>query len=291
VLAFPTTLRYCNVAGSNKKFRDTGSAYFASSVLEYAYLRQSLNGEYKMRAMKHMLMSAIGVSALLAASQADARLQLTINANGSTFTCFDGQLSCDLSGGANNLLTVDTTVGGAFVEVTLAQSAFGNPDVLQLSSSNIINESGAPITITLLASDTNFVPPVKSILESGSLTFNDAVGSTASMLKFWADGANAQGANPLNTPGTLLDTVTGTPTTNPDSFAGSKFSAFSSGSLFSMTEGATLNLIAGGSITGFNQSMQSAAIPEPSTWAMFIAGFAFLGFVGLKRKRMARFAV
>ena len=43
-------------------------------------------------------------------SAAEARLQLTINASGSTFTCFDGQLGCDLSGGANNLLLVDQTV-------------------------------------------------------------------------------------------------------------------------------------------------------------------------------------
>jgi hypothetical protein len=236
--------------------------------------------------MKNILL-ATTILAAVGATPAQARLQLSINANGATFSCFDGQLSCDQSGGANNLLTIDTTVGGAFVELTLTQSAFGRPDVLQLSSSNIINESGAPIKITLVASDTSFVPPVSFINESASLTFNNAVGSSASMLKFWADSANGQGANPLNTPGLLLDTVTGTPVTNPDSFSGTHSSAFSALAPFSQTEGATLNLISGGSITGFNESMTSG-VPEPPVWAMLVAGFALFGLVGWNRKRNAR---
>src|SRR4029077_7471609 len=157
---------------------------------------------------------------------AAARLQLSITANGSTFSCFDGQLGCDQSGGANNLLLVNTSVGGAFVEIALATSTFGNPNLLTLSSSDIINQSGAPINIKLLASDTDFVAPVSSIRNSASLTFNDAVGSPASALQFWADPLNAQGANPNNTPGSLLETVMGTPLTNPDSFSGSNLAPF-----------------------------------------------------------------
>jgi hypothetical protein len=240
--------------------------------------------------IKQMALMAVGAGALIAASPADARLQLSINANGSTFSCFDGQLGCDQSGGANNLLAVNTSVGGAFVEIALATSTFGKPNVLQLSSSQILNQSGAPITITLVASDTSFTAPVSFIEESGSLTFNNAVGSGPSSLKFWADPLNTQGANPLNTPGTLLDTVTGTPTTDPDSFAGTLFSPFSASGPFSMTEGASLALIAGGSITGFNQSM-TTGVPEPRTWALMGVGFAFMAFMGLKRKRAARYAI
>ena len=59
---------------------------------------------------------------------------------------------------------------------------------------------------------------------------------------------------------------------NPDSFAGSNFAAFIANSPFSMEEQATLNLIAGGSITGFNQSM-TTGVPEPKTWAMLVIGF------------------
>jgi PEP-CTERM motif len=232
-----------------------------------------------------ILTGALAGALLLAVAPASARLQLSISANGSTFTCFDGELGCDQSGGANNLLTVDTSIGGAFVQITLAQSAFGKVNELELSSDNILNTTGAPITIKLLASDTSFDAPVSDIRESGSLTFNSAVGSGASTLKFWADPLNTQGANPANTPGTLLDTVTGTPITNPDSFSGSLLSPFVAGGPFSMTEGASLALIAGASVTGFNQSMQTGTIPEPSTWAMALGGFGLMAWLSYRRKR------
>jgi hypothetical protein len=233
------------------------------------------------------LLVSVALLAAIGVSPADARLQLSISANGSTFSCFDGQLSCDVSGGANNLLTIDQTVGGAFVQLTLAQSAFGKPDELQLSSSNIENLSGAPITIRLVASDTNFVPPVSFIRDSGSLTFNSAVGSGPSSLSFFADPLNGQGANPLNTPGTLLETVTGTPTTDPDSFSGSNVAAFSALSPFSMTESATLALTTSGSITGFNQAMETG-IPEPKTWALLALGFGLMAMLGYKGRTGAR---
>ena len=237
--------------------------------------------------MNRLLMTTAVLAAL--ATPAAARLQLSIGVGGSTFTCFDGQLSCDQSGGANNLLTIDQNIGGAFVQLTLAQSTF-RPNSLQLSSSNIINESGVPVTVILLASDTGFLAPVSFINNSGSLTFNQNVGATDSTLKFWADSTDTQGANPTNTPGTLLESVSGHALTDPDSFSGSLVSPFSSSGPFSMTEGASIALIPLGSVTGFNQSMESSAVPEPSTWAMLISGFAFLGFFGARRVRKDRLA-
>lgn len=227
-------------------------------------------------------------AAFALASPADARLQLAIGVGASTFTCFDGQLSCDVSGGANNLLTIDQTVGNAFVQITLAQSTFGATNSLQLSSSSISNEGLVPLNIKILASDTSFVPPVSFIRDSASLTFNNAVGSAQSFLQFWADVTNTQGANPNNTPGSLLETVFGTPATNPDSFSGSNLAGFIAGVPFSMTEGASLNLIGGGSITGFNQSMTSG-VPEPKTWAMMILGFGAMAFFAFKKRKAARF--
>jgi hypothetical protein len=217
--------------------------------------------------------------AALGATSADARLQISITANGATFSCFDGELTCDQSGGANNLLVVDQFVGGAFVQIALAQSSLDN---LQLSSSNIENLTGSPITIGLFAGDTNFAPPVKSIENSASLTFNNAVGSGSSTLSFFADPADTQGANPVNTPGTLLASVSGTPTTDPDSFSGTVRTGFSAFAPFSMTEAASLNLVGGASLTGFNQSME-AIVPEASTWSMMGLGFAMLGWVAWRR--------
>jgi len=235
--------------------------------------------------MKYILSAMLSVVfAIGAISAASARLQLSINVGASTFTCFDGQLGCDQNGGLNNLLVIDQTVDGAFIQVFLAQSQFGDPNTLQLSSSNIKNTTGSPITITLLGSDTNFIAPVEAVRNSASMTFNHAVGSGVSTLKFWADASNTQGANPNNTPGTLLETVSGTPITDPDSFSGSNTAAFTALAPFSMTEGAQFSLIGGGSITGLNLAMQTV-IPEPSTWTMGLLGFGLLVIAAGRQRR------
>ena len=105
--------------------------------------------------MNKLLMATTILAGL--ATPAAARLQITLNNGGSTFTCFDGQLSCDQSGGANNLLIVDQTVGGVLVQIALTQSISGATNELQLSSSSIVNENGVPTTIKLFASDTDFM--------------------------------------------------------------------------------------------------------------------------------------
>ena len=232
--------------------------------------------------MKKLVLAA----ALLASTAipAAARLQISIAAGGTTFTCFDGQLSCDQSGGANNLLVVDQTVAGAFVQLALTQSQFGKPDELQLSTSNIENLTAAPLTITLTASDTGFAAPIRAINNSASLTFNSNVGAPNSTLTFFADTLDGQGAP--GTPGTLLESVSGHALTDPDSFSGSRISPFDALAPFSMSESAALVLRADGSITGFNQSMESTAIPEPSTWAMLIIGFGFMAWGASTRKKV-----
>ena len=232
-------------------------------------------------------MKKLALAAALLASTAipaAARLQISIAAGGTTFTCFDGQLSCDQSGGANNLLIVDQSVGGAFVQLALTQSAFGKPDELQLSTSNIENLTAAPLSITLTASDTGFAAPIRAINNSASLTFNSNVGAPNSTLTFFADTLDGQGAP--GTPGTLLESVSGHALTDPDSFSGSRISPFDANSPFSMSESASLVLRADGSITGFNQSMESTAIPEPSTWAMLAIGFGFMAWGASTRKKV-----
>jgi hypothetical protein len=238
--------------------------------------------------MKNLLLAG-ALALAFGAAPAHARLQLSIGSGASTFTCFDGELSCDLSGGANNLLTVDTLVGGAFVQLTLTQSTFGRVNSLQLSSSNIEDTLGVPITVTLLASDTGFTAPVRFINNSGSLTFNANVGAPNSTLSFFADTANTQGANPTNTPGVLLTSVMGHAVTDPDSFSGSLVTPFDASAPFSMTEGAALVLRGGGSVTGFNQAMETG-VPEPSTWAMLVVGFIGLAWGALSRRRARELA-
>ena len=140
-----------------------------------------------------------------------------------------------------------------------------------------------------MASDTGFAAPTTFVESSASLTFNANVGAPDSTLKFWADTLDTQGANPTNTPGSLLETVSGHAVTDPDSFSGSRITPFDASAPFSMTEGAALALRADGSVTGFNQSM-TTGVPEPSTWAMLLAGFGLLSIVGMRKRTGQRLA-
>ena len=232
--------------------------------------------------------------ALLASTAipAAARLQIAFTDGTSVITCADGQ-ACDLSGPSNNILVLNETVGAFHIVGTVAAStsALGGNN-LQFSTSLIQNTGPTLGHLTAIVGDTNFIGPADAVRESASLTFNNATGSGASTLRFFADPANGQPAGVgLAIPGVQLFSTSGSPVTDPDSFAGTNLSPFAAGGLFSMTETANLALKAGGSITGFNESMESSsAIPEASTWAMLGLGFGGLAFLGAKRARKDRFA-
>ena len=127
-----------------------------------------------------------------------------------------------------------------------------------------MNLSGATANITFEAGDTGFLAPV-SVIEFGFAHLQQR-GRLAGLFIVVFRRRRRRAGRAGDT-GHLLEQVFGTPLTDPDSFAGTNFAAFLANSPFSMTEEASLRLIAGGSITGFNQSMTSG-VPEPNTWAM-----------------------
>jgi hypothetical protein len=240
--------------------------------------------------MKNLLLGTTLLAAL-GAAPAHATLQIAFTDGTNVVTCADGQ-ACDLAGPTNNIIILNETVGAFHIIGTVAasSSALGD-DNLQFSTSLIQNTGSALGHLSIIVGDNNFIGPVEAVRESASLTFNNATGSGASTLRFFADPANGQPAGVgLNIPGVQLFSTSGTPTTDPDSFSGTNQSPFTAGGLFSMTETANLALKAGGSITGFNESMATTAIPEPKTWAMLGIGFALMGLMGFKR-RTARFAL
>lgn len=241
--------------------------------------------------MKKILLTT-GLLAAIGASPAYATLQIAFTDGTNVVTCADGQ-ACDLAGPVNNIIVLNETVGNFNIIGTVAasSSAVGN-DNLQFSTSLIRNTGATLGHLTAIVGDTNFIGPVNDVRESASLTFNQAVGSGASTLRFFADPANGQPAGVgLNIPGVELFSTSGTPSSDPDSFAGTHNSPFDASGLFSMTETANLALAPGASITGFNESMATSAIPEPRTWAMLGIGFGLMAFLGVKRKRTARFAI
>lgn len=234
----------------------------------------------------------LATSALVAfAAPAHASLMISISDGVHTFHCVDGA-ACDLDGGqVSNLLTLNNNVGAFHISGTLSASQKNGVDDLNTSSFSIKNNGTANATITIVVSDTGFSSPVHEIVMSGSGTFNrDFPDVHQTTEKFWADPNNVQGANPLNTPGSLLDTIFTTPASNPDSFSGTVFKPFDASNPFSMTEAAAINLNAGGSLTGFNLDMQASPVPLPGALMLFGTGLAGLCVLA-KKKRHAPMAM
>jgi hypothetical protein len=231
-------------------------------------------------------MMTTAILAAVGTTPAAATLQIAFsNSGGGTFFCAD-QTACDLDGAIKNVLLINTVVGNIRIEGSFAQSST-SPDALSASSLTITNLGNTTETLTMAVGDTNFVTPVSSIRSSASATFNNDVGGGAT-LSFFADHANTQpAATASSLPGVPLFSTGITVVNAPDSFSGTHDSIFSQLSgPFSMSEGASLSLLPGASITGFNESMTSIVVPETSTWAMIGIGFGLLALVGTMRPRM-----
>jgi hypothetical protein len=236
--------------------------------------------------LRQLGLAGLAAFAITAAAPAHATLQLTLQGGASTFSCADGA-SCDSNPNPDQLTVVLRTLSGVTFFGNFASSQT-QPNVLSAASFTVTNTGLLPQTFAILASQTDFLPVVSSIDEAGSGTWTRAAGSDA-LLRFWADTANTQGANPLNHPGPLLGSFSSTAVGLADSFSKDLTSSFVASSPFSMTEEISGTLIRGGSLTGFSQTM--VAIPEPSTWAMMLLGFAGLGYAGFRSARKTSVAI
>ena len=203
--------------------------------------------------------------------------------------------SCVYGGPANNILTFTPepfVYNGEIVngDIFTATGVPGAPgiDNLNVSSLALINTNPVPITVTLVVSDTNFAAPVSRAELATSATFQATIGSTYTV-KWFADPSNTQGADTSgNTPGTLLDTFTTTATGTVQSFSDNSTQPFSATSPFSLTEEVVYTLKPGGLLLNRGVDMVMTQVPEPSTWAMMLLGFAGLGYAAFRRNAKAR---
>jgi len=232
--------------------------------------------------LKKSLLTAVALLGLTLPSQAS--LQIIMTDGATTVSCTDGS-GCDFAGTTNNLITLNTTVGNFHVNGTMSTSTSGAHNTLDLSTFEIRNISGGTDTLSILVGQTDFQGPVTSITESGSITFHGNAGIGPSTLAFYAANGNTQPT--LAAPGTLLFTASSTPTLVVDSFTGTNISAFADPNLFSMAMLANITLQSNAYVDGFAMGMdsQTSAVPEPSTWAMMLLGFAGIGSMALRRKR------
>ena len=128
---------------------------------------------------------------------------------------------------------------------TSQQQTIGPPqDQLNTSSFQITNGNAFTVAIQFASSAIGFTGPVSAIDSSGSATFTNAIGATYGMM-FFADAANAQGANtPTDLPGTQLTSSAFTVANAADSTSFSQADPFSASGLYSMSLSTTVSLTA-----------------------------------------------
>jgi hypothetical protein len=170
----------------------------------------------------------------------------------------------------------------------------GQFNALNSSALSITNDTGGTVTATVAVSGTNYKGPAFVANSSGSITWQNAIGSSISAT-WWDDPANAQGAEgATDLPGNQVFSWTDTASTLADSGSDSGSTAVSDGLQFSMSLGFVLTTIDPTSSAldgnaavvvnrGQTELKQLAAVPEPSTVAM--AGFMTLAGLGYSWRR------
>jgi hypothetical protein len=226
-----------------------------------------------------------------ASAPAHATLQIITDISGTMAGCVD-QAACDLNPAVGIIQVANTSINGVQINGSIQTStgtpANAGPDILNTSSLSIINTTNTTKTVTVVVSDTDFIGPVASFETAGSGTWQNAIGSSIT-LNWFDDPNNGQGADlPNDTPGNLIHTFTNTATTIVDAFSNNFAGVVSDSGPFSMTEQAIFTLTPFGQLINRGQTEIKSAVPEPSTWARMLLGFAGLGYAGFRKARSAK---
>src|SRR5215469_9223731 len=190
--------------------------------------------------MRKALLTAAGAAVLLggtALTPAHAVLQLSVDINGSVFTCVDNT-ACDTNPAVGILQTGNQTFNGVSFLGSSQTQLTGAVNELTTTSFQITNTNAGSVTYQLAVGGNNFVGPVTNINESGSGVFTNAIGSTITQTYF-ASAANTQGAGtPTDFPGILQATDNKTAALLTDSFSANHTTSSRASGLYSRTEGA-----------------------------------------------------
>jgi hypothetical protein len=233
----------------------------------------------------------ISRTALSAAAALTLTLGTSLEANAAFFAAICDDFACT---GGNDLMIQDNSAGdttAALGAISFSASAFGYSLLVNTAQSKPIigsaaapqldltytatTNSATPASIFLFASDTDFSASGSFLLSLGG---TNSGGSGTETGRAWGGSSNTalqfSAANLLGSVGPL----------SGPAYSGTTTGSFSSSvDPYSLTVGVAINRAAAGTSTG-DLNLQVAAIPEPETYALMLAGLGALGFVARRRK-------
>jgi hypothetical protein len=220
--------------------------------------------------MKKVLLGTVGAALLAAMPVAAQQLHVEV---------FDGATLVDsvtASTGVVNLSTTDAN----FSEISftgVGVPTIKNPE-LSTVTLNVKSATAGSHTLTIDVFQTGVSAPAGSHLES-TFTSNDLIGDPGPTFEStFFNGTNT-------TLGTTLASHTFAVGDLVDHFG--PITSIIGSALTADAQQYMITFTAAGQSS--NDTIQlGSAVPEPSTWAMFIAGFALMGAVGFRRAKRAR---
>jgi hypothetical protein len=229
---------------------------------------------------KLFIAGALLASAALSASSANA-LSITINGGESpTFPPFFTTLAT----GGSPLTLPATTCCGVADSFIVSADVVGTPPLASgslLTNTIAVNTTG-PGTLIIWVTETGLTSPLGEVNYTSGLTSNLFFGAissvTLSTFVSPTDGVSPPNGTPLDT-----DTFTGLGTETLSTLDNPGTGPYSLQEVFTIKA-------TGAGATNLTIDLRSSTIPETSTWAMMLLGFAGLGYVGMRKAR-ARSAI
>ena len=164
-----------------------------------------------------------------------------------------------------------------------------NPNGITENNVNIINTTSTVQVLRIIAGANGFLGATGGF--GLSATILTALGTSDLSGSFFADPTNSLNGQGFVVNGVTLGSFDSGVLNGPHSFSFNGFAPDILTNPYGMAESLTLTLQPGAIIGVQSISMDAVSqVPEPSTWAMGLAGFAFLAFFGMKKARTDRLA-
>ena len=230
--------------------------------------------------MKKLLM-ATALAGVMSSPAWAANVALTLWTDG---------VDAETATGTGSANLVGSSLDGVTITVSSAKRTTG-PNDLTTANISIDNTTGSIQTLQISSGANGFLGPDSKYKLTGTIGVETGT----------ADLVGSYFVDPLNTlngqgTGAIIGTNIGGFDSgllgSTDSFSFNGTGIFGSGSPYAFAEHMTLTLAPGASVFVQGVSMEAVnGVPEPSTWVMMGGGFALLAALGLRKRRLPRFAV